>query len=93
MVAHARALLTSSPEVTDDYINLHLRDPETILARAARTLDFSQPAAVMLIAVFADLDDDDAQRMIAPSSSTRRPDTELEATQPTALRGGAGRNR
>jgi hypothetical protein len=51
VLAHARALLTSSPQGATDYIEADLRDPEKILGRAARTLDFSRPVAVMLIAI------------------------------------------
>ena len=51
VISHARALLTSSPEGKTDYIQADLRDWETISAGARRTLDFSQPIAVVLIAV------------------------------------------
>jgi hypothetical protein len=51
VLAHARALLTSSPEGATDYIDADVRDTGTILAQAAKTLDFSQPVAVMLIAI------------------------------------------
>jgi len=51
VLAHARALLTSSAPGATDYIDADLRDLDTILAEAARTLDFSRPVAVMLIAV------------------------------------------
>ena len=51
VLAHARALLTSSPEGKTAYLDADLRDPAKILAQAAETLDFSQPVAVMLIAV------------------------------------------
>jgi hypothetical protein len=51
VLLHARALLTSSDTGATDYIDADLRDPQTILSRAAGTLDFSQPVAVMLIAV------------------------------------------
>jgi hypothetical protein len=51
VLTHARALLTSSPEGATDYIDADLRDPDKILPEAARTLDFSQPVAVMLIAI------------------------------------------
>ena len=49
MLVHARALLTSAPEGATDYIEADLRDPDGILAAAARTLDFAQPVALMLI--------------------------------------------
>src|SRR5215468_1601452 len=51
VLTHARALLTSTPEGKTDYIQADLRDTEEILERAARTLDFSKPVAVLLIAV------------------------------------------
>jgi len=53
VLAHARALLTSSPEGRTAYIQADLRQPEAILADPAtrEVLDFSQPVALMLIAV------------------------------------------
>jgi hypothetical protein len=45
VLTHARALLTSTPEGTCDYIDADLRDTATILGQAARTLDFAQPDA------------------------------------------------
>jgi S-adenosyl methyltransferase len=60
VLLHAEALLTSSPQGVVDYIDADLRDPQTILSRAARTLDFSRPVGVTLIAIMhlvADQDD------------------------------------
>jgi O-methyltransferase involved in polyketide biosynthesis len=51
VMMHARALLRSSPEGATAYIQADLRRPEAILAKAAETLDFSQPVAVLLLAV------------------------------------------
>jgi hypothetical protein len=48
---HARVLLTSAVPGTVDYIDGDLRDPDNILRAAERTLDFTRPVAVMLIAV------------------------------------------
>jgi len=59
VLAHARALLESSPEGATDYIDADFRDFDTILQRAARTIDFSRPVAVMLIALLHLIDDDD----------------------------------
>jgi O-methyltransferase involved in polyketide biosynthesis len=59
VLAHARALLTSTPEGRTDYIQADLRDTDTILAAAARTLDFSQPVAVLLLAVLHFIPDAD----------------------------------
>jgi hypothetical protein len=58
VLAHARALLVGSAEGATDYIDADLRDPETILEHAARTLDFSRPVAVMLIAIMHLIGDD-----------------------------------
>jgi SAM-dependent methyltransferase len=58
VLSHARALLTSTPEGKTDFILADLRDPETILTKAARTLDFRQPAAVVLIGVLHFVDED-----------------------------------
>jgi hypothetical protein len=53
VLAHARALLTGSPAGKTSYIQADLRDPEKILADPAtkRTLDLSQPVALMLVGV------------------------------------------
>jgi hypothetical protein len=59
VLAHARALLTSSPEGKTAYLDADLRDPAKILAQAAETLDFSQPVAVLLIAVLHFIQDAD----------------------------------
>jgi hypothetical protein len=51
VLAHARALLTSSPQGVTAYLDADLRDTGKILREAAETLDFSRPVAIMLIAV------------------------------------------
>jgi hypothetical protein len=52
VMVHARALLTSTTEAGDtDYVEADFREPDRILEEAARTLDFSQPVALMLVAV------------------------------------------
>ncbi|MCW2892677.1 MAG: hypothetical protein JWO75_2166 [Actinomycetia bacterium] len=62
VLAHARALLTSSLAGQTAYIEADLREPEKILADPVvrETLDFTQPIALMLISVLhfiADSDD------------------------------------
>ena len=64
VLAHARALLTSSTEGKTAYLDADLRDPGKILAQAAETLDFSQPVAVLLIAVLHFVQDSDDPRGI-----------------------------
>jgi hypothetical protein len=51
VLAHARALLVGRPEGTTDYLDADLRETEKILGHARGLLDFSQPVAVMLVAV------------------------------------------
>jgi hypothetical protein len=53
VLAHARALLTSSPQGRTAYIHADLREPEAILSDPVtrEVLDFSQPVALMLVSV------------------------------------------
>ena len=51
VLLHAQALLRSTPEGATDYLQADLRDPGTILDRAAGLLDFGQPVALMLLGV------------------------------------------
>ncbi|MFF9095003.1 SAM-dependent methyltransferase [Streptomyces sp. NPDC014802] len=51
VLAHARALLTSTPEGVTDYLDEDLRNVDTILEHAAKTLDFSRPIGLMLLGV------------------------------------------
>jgi hypothetical protein len=59
VLAHARALLTSSRLGATAYLDIDLRDTEKLLARAADTLDFGQPVAVMLLGVLHLISDDE----------------------------------
>jgi hypothetical protein len=58
VLAHARALLTSSDEGATDYIDADLRDYDRILSGAAETLDFSQPVALILNGIMGHVSDD-----------------------------------
>nr|WP_024126520.1 SAM-dependent methyltransferase [Streptomyces sp. FR1]AHE39139.1 Hypothetical protein pFRL3_362c [Streptomyces sp. FR1] len=57
VLAHANALLYSKPEGVTDYIDADLREPEKILRRAAATLDFTQPIALMLMGILGHIED------------------------------------
>ena len=59
VLAHARALLTSSPQGQCAYIDADIREPEKILAAAAEVLDFTEPVAVVLMAVLQFVPDED----------------------------------
>ena len=64
VLAHARALLTSDPDGVTDYIDSDLRNTGAILAQAARTLDFGQPVAVILVGILQCIPDEDDPRGI-----------------------------
>jgi hypothetical protein len=64
VLAHARALLTSTPEGATDYIDADLRDTGRILQEAARTLDLAAPVAITLIAILHHVTDYDEARSI-----------------------------
>ncbi|HUY47472.1 MAG TPA: SAM-dependent methyltransferase [Streptosporangiaceae bacterium] len=51
VLSHARALLTSGPRGSCDHVDADLRDPAAILKAAGRTLDLSQPVALMLLMI------------------------------------------
>jgi hypothetical protein len=76
VLAHARALLTSTPEGVTDYIDADMRDPGAVLARAGGRLDLGQPVGLMVMGVLGHIPDDDeaqsiVQRLLAglPSGS------------------------
>jgi hypothetical protein len=59
VLAHARALLTSTAEGVTAYVDSDLRDTQTVLREAAATLDFSQPIAIMLLMILQYIPDAD----------------------------------
>ena len=61
VLAHARALLTSSPEGRTAYIHADLHDPAAILSDQStrEVLDLSQPIALMLVAILHFIPDGD----------------------------------
>jgi S-adenosyl methyltransferase len=74
VLAHARALLTSTREGECDYLDGDLREPDKILAEAARTLDFTQPTAVILVAVLHFIPDaSDPQGLVAALADALAP--------------------
>ncbi|HEY7277537.1 MAG TPA: SAM-dependent methyltransferase, partial [Trebonia sp.] len=59
VLAHARALLTSTAEGKCSYIDADIREPDKILADAAEVIDFTRPVAVVLMAVLQFVPDAD----------------------------------
>jgi S-adenosyl methyltransferase len=84
VLAHARALLTSTPEGVTDYVDADLREPGPILAHAAQTLDFSRPVAIMLLAVLQLVGDDEPYRVVADLLAAVPPGSYLVLSHPTS---------
>jgi SAM-dependent methyltransferase len=83
VLSHAQSLLTSTPDGRTAYIDADLRAPEQILASpaVAGTLDLSQPAALMLVAVLHFLvDADDPARLVATLTGALAPGSYLVAS-------------
>ncbi|WP_327707745.1 SAM-dependent methyltransferase [Streptomyces sp. NBC_00464] len=59
VLAHAAALLRSTPEGATEYIQADARSPEVILEAAGKVLDFDRPIALSLLALLHFLDDED----------------------------------
>jgi trans-aconitate methyltransferase len=85
VLAHARALLASDPAGITDYIDADLRDTGTTLAEAARTLDFSEPVAVMLLGILHMIpDDDDPFAIVAALMEALPPGSFLAVSHPAS---------
>jgi hypothetical protein len=87
VLAHARALLTSSAEGRTAYVHADIRDPEAILSDPAvtGTLDFSQPVALMLVALLHFIPDADGPAdIIATLLRALPPGSYLVASHVTA---------
>ncbi|MFG2126778.1 SAM-dependent methyltransferase [Streptomyces sp. NPDC048751] len=64
VLAHARTLLTGTSEGVTDYVDADVHDPDAILERAAGTLDFERPVAVMFLGILNFVLDTDKAREI-----------------------------
>ncbi len=59
VLLHAQALLTSAPGGVTSYLGADVRDPAAIVREAAKTLDFSQPVALMMLGIMGQIEDAD----------------------------------
>jgi S-adenosyl methyltransferase len=85
VLTHARALLTSDPAGATAYLDADLREPDKILAEAARTLDFSRPVGLMLIAVLHCVpDEDDPHAIVARLLEAVPPGSYLVISHPAS---------
>jgi hypothetical protein len=83
VLTHARSLLTSDPAGATEYIDADLREPQQILAGAARLLDYGRPVAVMLMAILQHLDDADGPlKLVAALMGAMPPGSYLALSHP-----------
>jgi hypothetical protein len=57
VLAHARALLTSTPEGRTEYIDANLHEPATIIEAARNTLDLTRPVGLILMNILGHVPD------------------------------------
>jgi O-methyltransferase involved in polyketide biosynthesis len=85
VMTHARALLTSDPRGTTEYVQADLRDPATIIDAARHTLDFDRPIALMLLGVVNHLmDSEQAYAAVGELVAAVPPGSHLVLTHSTA---------
>jgi S-adenosyl methyltransferase len=59
VLVHARALLSSTREGATAYLHADARHPEAIVRRAAETIDFTRPVALMMLGIMGHIADDE----------------------------------
>jgi O-methyltransferase involved in polyketide biosynthesis len=74
VMSYARALLTSTPQGSCAYVQADLRDSETIVREAARTLDFGQPVAILLLGILHYISDSEDPYAITARLMDAMPD-------------------
>jgi hypothetical protein len=85
VLAHARALLASHDQGATAYLDADLRDTGTILQQAAKTLDFSQPVAIMLFAILHAIgDDEDPYQIVSKLLAATVPGSFLVLSHPAS---------
>jgi O-methyltransferase involved in polyketide biosynthesis len=84
VLTHARALLRTIPPGALAYLDADLRDPETILAEAAKTLDFSQPVAIMLLTVLQFAPDSEVYAIVERLVASLSPGSFLVISHPAS---------
>jgi S-adenosyl methyltransferase len=67
VLVHARALLTSDPQGSTNYIDADMHDAATILSEAAKSLDMTQPIALTFMGVLGHVVNYDEARSIVSS--------------------------
>jgi O-methyltransferase involved in polyketide biosynthesis len=85
VLAHARALLVSTPEGATSYLHADVHDWEEILRQAAGELDFERPVALMLLGIMNYvLDDEVAYSIVSGLVDALPSGSYLAMSHPTA---------
>jgi hypothetical protein len=87
VLAHARALLASGPHGVTTYLDADIRDADAILSDPVTrdTLDFTEPIALILVAVLHFLpDEDEPRRIVQTLTGALPPGSYLVASHATA---------
>ncbi|GHH50682.1 SAM-dependent methyltransferase [Streptomyces candidus] len=71
VLAHAEALLRSTPQGATEYIQADAREPAAILEHAGKTLDFERPLALSLVALLHFIGDEEGAYDIVRSLMDR----------------------
>ncbi|MER7663384.1 SAM-dependent methyltransferase [Streptomyces sp. NPDC096193] len=91
VLAHARALLTSSPGGTTEYLDADAHDPAGIVRAVEPTLDLRKPVAVMMLGILNFVMDTAEARTIVRTLMDAVPSgSYLVLTHPTLELGGEG---
>ncbi len=64
VLAHARGLLSSTPEGTTDWILADVRDHERVHDESQQTITYRQPVAVVMLSMLGHLDPDEAVEVV-----------------------------
>jgi hypothetical protein len=64
VLVHARALLTSTSQGVTQYVDADLHEPDKILEAASKTIDFTEPVALILSGIMGHIGDYDEARSI-----------------------------
>jgi S-adenosyl methyltransferase len=85
VLVHARELLTSTADGATDYIEADVRDPARVLRKAAATLDFDRPVAIMLLAILQFISDaEDPYALVATLLDAVVPGSYLVISHPAS---------
>ncbi len=91
VLTHARALLASAPEGATSYIDADIRRPDVIIERAAETLDFDRPVALLLLGILGHLtDEEDPEGVLARLVAPLAPGSHVVVNDGTNVLGAPG---